>query len=113
MTPRATSMSLSLWVLSSSPFPPSFQARVSSKSTRDNTSDTSAMTAPIAVRAASIIDDAGASLGCLALAAFARVIWRTLPRHNAWLVILLAGFAWIAVSLSLWLFRKSRFAQLL
>jgi hypothetical protein len=64
-------------------------------------------------RAASIIDDAGASLGCLALAAFARVIWRTLPRHNAWLVILLAGFAWIAVSLSLWLFRKSRFAQLL
>ena len=64
-------------------------------------------------RTASSIDAAGASLGSLGLAAFALLIWRILPRHNAGLVILLAGFVWIAVSLSLWVFRKSRFAHLI
>ncbi len=64
-------------------------------------------------RAASSIDAAGASLGCLGLAAFALVVWRTLPRDDAWLVILMAGFVWTAVSLSLWLFRKGRFGHLI
>jgi len=64
-------------------------------------------------RAASSIDAAGASLGCIGLAAFALVIWRTLPRHGAGLVIAGAAFAWIAVSLILWLCRKSRFGHLL
>jgi hypothetical protein len=62
-------------------------------------------------RAASSIDAAGASLGCLGLAAFALVIWRILPRHDPGFVIPLAGFVWIAVSLSLWFFRKSRLAH--
>jgi hypothetical protein len=64
-------------------------------------------------RAASSIDAAGTSLGCLGLAAFALVVWRTLPWRDAEFVIPLAGFVWVAVSLSLWLFRKSRFAHLL
>jgi hypothetical protein len=55
----------------------------------------------------------GASLGCIGLAAFALVIWRALPGHGAGLVITAAGFVWTAVSLILWLFRKSRLGHLL
>ncbi len=62
-------------------------------------------------RAASSIDAAGASLGCIGLAAFALVIWRALPGHGAGLVIAIASLVWIAVSLGLWLFRKSRFGH--
>jgi hypothetical protein len=63
-------------------------------------------------RAAASIDAAGASMGCLGLAAFALVIWRTLPQRDPWFAILFASIAWIGVSLTLWLFRKSRFAHL-
>jgi hypothetical protein len=62
-------------------------------------------------RAAASIDAVGASLGSLGLAAFALVVWRILPGNGAGLVILLAGVVWTAVSLSLWLFRKSRFGH--
>ncbi|MGA7317997.1 MAG: DUF3147 family protein [Silvibacterium sp.] len=64
-------------------------------------------------RTASSIDAAGASLGCLRLAAFALVIWRTLPQRDPWFAILMGSVVWIGVSFSLWLIRKSRFVRLI
>ncbi|HEX4068350.1 MAG TPA: DUF3147 family protein [Acidobacteriaceae bacterium] len=59
-------------------------------------------------RMAAAIDAAGAALGSVGLAAFALVLWRLLPTHAAWLVLLLALAAWAIVSITLWEIRKNR-----
>ena len=59
-------------------------------------------------RMAASIDAAGAALGCFGLAGFAVVLWRLLPRHSAWLILIAAMVVWIVVSVALWELRKRR-----
>jgi Protein of unknown function (DUF3147) len=59
-------------------------------------------------RLAASIDAAGASLGCIGLMAFAIVIWRGIPGHNAYWVISVASFAWMLLSGTLWALRRKR-----
>jgi hypothetical protein len=59
-------------------------------------------------RVAASVDSAGASIGCIGLIAFAAILWRTLPEHNAPGVIALATAAWLILSVTVWYARKSR-----
>jgi len=52
---------------------------------------------------------AGASIGTIGLAAFALVIWKTIPNHSPWLVLMGASLVWGTLSMLLWQVRK-RFA---
>jgi MFS family permease len=57
-------------------------------------------------RAAAAADALGTSLGCLALFAFALIVWRLLPTTSPWLVLLLAAIAWAGTAVLLWLLRR-------
>jgi len=59
-------------------------------------------------RAVAGVDASGAALGAIGLAAFAAVVWKTLPKHGGWLAIGAATATWLAFSAALWLLRKSR-----
>lgn len=60
-------------------------------------------------RLAAAIDARGTSMGCIGLAAFALVVWKGLPAHNAYGVISLAALAWALISCGLWAASRSRF----
>jgi hypothetical protein len=60
-------------------------------------------------RLAASVDAAGASLGCIGLMAFAIILWRGIPGHNAYWVISLATFVWMVLSTTLWALRRKRF----
>ena len=47
-------------------------------------------------------DAAGAAMGSVGLIAFAIVVWRGLPGHRAWVVIIAATLLWGVVSLAVW-----------
>ena len=49
---------------------------------------------------------AGASIGTIGLAIFALLVWKTLPAHAPWLVLIGATLVWMALSLLLWQIRK-------
>lgn len=57
-------------------------------------------------RKAAAVDAAGAAIGSLGLLAFAWLVQRLLPNHNAWQVLLGSTGIWLAVSLLLWQIRK-------
>jgi hypothetical protein len=57
-------------------------------------------------RLAASIDASGAALGCVGLAAFALIVWRSLTLHNACGVISVAAASWAALSYLLWAIRK-------
>ena len=57
-------------------------------------------------RQAAGLDAAGAAIGSLGLLAFAFVVWRELPGHNAGAVLASATLVWPAVSGLLWWVRK-------
>lgn len=59
-------------------------------------------------RLAASVDAAGASLGTIGLMAFALVLWRSLPGHNAYLVISIATLIWVSLSTGLWALRRKR-----
>jgi hypothetical protein len=59
-------------------------------------------------RAVASVDAAGASIGCIGLAGFALVFWLGLPKLETWEVAVLASVAWLLLSISFWLVRKSR-----
>jgi hypothetical protein len=59
-------------------------------------------------RAAASVDSAGASIGCIGLTAFAVILWRMLPGHNAPIVIAMASAVWLILSVAIWHARKSR-----
>jgi hypothetical protein len=59
-------------------------------------------------RLAASVDAAGASLGCVGLMAFAIILWRWIPGHNAYWVISLAPCVWIGLSTTLWALRRKR-----
>jgi hypothetical protein len=52
---------------------------------------------------------AGASIGTIGLAAFALVIWKIIPDHSPWFVLIAATLVWMTLSVLLWQVRK-RFA---
>ncbi len=53
------------------------------------------------------VDAAGAAIGSVGLAAFGLLMWKMLPQHPTWLVLGLATLLWLAVSVVLWMIRKS------
>jgi hypothetical protein len=57
-------------------------------------------------RLAASIDASGAVLGCVGLALFAMIVWKTLPHGNAYGVIATAVLGWAALSYLLWALRK-------
>jgi len=57
-------------------------------------------------RAAASVDAAGAAIGSIGLLAFGVVVWRFLPGHPGWAVLMVAGLAWMGVSVLLWWARK-------
>ncbi|WP_035349457.1 DUF3147 family protein [Edaphobacter aggregans] len=57
-------------------------------------------------RAAAAADAVGASLGCIALLAFALTVWRLLLSTPPWLTLLLAAIAWAATATLLWNLRR-------
>lgn len=57
-------------------------------------------------REAAGLDAAGAALGSFGLIAFALVVFGLLPLASAWIVLLVATFAWMLVSGILWYLRK-------
>ena len=64
-------------------------------------------------RMAASLDSQGASLGCIGLLAFAFVLWMSLNKHNAVLMISVAAMVWLVVSYALWAVRASRPARAL
>ncbi len=59
-------------------------------------------------RMAASIDAAGTALGCVGLFGFAFVLWRLLPEHNPWLVMIAAMIVWTGLSVALWKLRRMR-----
>ena len=57
-------------------------------------------------RAAAAADAAGTSLGCIALLAFALIVWRLLPTTTPWLVLPLAAITWAGTAVILWRLRQ-------
>jgi hypothetical protein len=57
-------------------------------------------------RLAASIEASGAVLGCVGLALFALIVWKTLPHGNAYGVIATAVLSWAALSYLLWALRK-------
>lgn len=52
------------------------------------------------------VDAAGAAIGTLGLLVFAVVIWRFMPDHRSWMVLVSATLVWLAVSVMAWKIRK-------
>src|SRR5882724_2681159 len=55
------------------------------------------------------VDAAGAAIGTIGLACFALLVWKAIPNHTSWLVLLGAALLWMGLSFLLWQIRK-RFA---
>lgn len=53
-------------------------------------------------RDAAALDAAGATMGSIAMLAFAIVAWKTLPTHTTWIVLAGATVTWFAVSVLIW-----------
>jgi hypothetical protein len=54
------------------------------------------------------VDAAGASIGTLGLMVFAVLIWRFMPDHRPWIVLLSATVVWLVFSVMAWKIRKVR-----
>ena len=55
------------------------------------------------------VDAAGAAIGTIGLACFALLVWKAIPNHTPWLVLVGAALLWMGLSFLLWQIRK-RFA---
>ena len=49
---------------------------------------------------------AGAAMGAIGLAAFARLVWKEIARHSPWSVLTISTVAWFMVSILPWQVRK-------
>jgi hypothetical protein len=58
-------------------------------------------------RLAVALDARGAAMGSMALAVFALSVWKTLPRHNAALVLGAALAVWLLLAALIWRLRKA------
>jgi hypothetical protein len=59
-------------------------------------------------RLAAALDARGAAMGAIALAAFAFLIWKFLPRYDPPLIMAAALALWLSVSIVIWRLRKFR-----
>jgi hypothetical protein len=57
-------------------------------------------------REAASLDARGAAMGSIGLIAFALIVWQLLPELAPWLVLAVATFTWLAVSVALWTLRR-------
>jgi len=57
-------------------------------------------------RLAAALDARGAAMGSLALAAFALIVWKLLPRENAAVTLEVALAVWLTLAILLWRVRK-------
>jgi hypothetical protein len=57
-------------------------------------------------RKAAAVDAAGSAMGSIGLLAFAIVVWRFMPAHATWAVLIAASLAWFAAALVAWEIRK-------
>jgi len=64
------------------------------------------MSGTVRGRQAASVDAAGSAMGSLGLLVFAVIIWRFLPAHSAWAVLIAATVAWAVVSVFVWQIRK-------
>jgi len=51
-------------------------------------------------------DAAGSAMGSLGLLVFAVLVWKLMPSHKAWLVLIAATLSWLAVSVLIWYSRQ-------
>lgn len=63
---------------------------------------------PVTIRGrlAAALDARGAAMGTIALAAFALLLWKLLPRYNPPLIMAAALVLWVCVSIVIWRLRK-------
>jgi hypothetical protein len=59
-------------------------------------------------RLAVALDARGAAMGCIAMAAFALLVWKELPAHHSAGVLAAAIALWMAVAAAIWRVRKLR-----
>lgn len=59
-------------------------------------------------REAASLDAAGAATGSVGLVAFALLVWRLMPEHNASLVLAGSALAWFTLAVAAWQFRRLR-----
>jgi hypothetical protein len=57
-------------------------------------------------RLAAALDARGAAMGGVALAAFALLVWKLLPLHNAAVTLAVALGLWLALGILIWRMRK-------
>jgi hypothetical protein len=57
-------------------------------------------------RQAASVDGTGSALGSLGLLVFAVITWKFIERERTWLVLGIATFAWLSVSIFFWSLRK-------
>ena len=57
-------------------------------------------------RKAASVDAAGSAIGSIGLLVFGLIVWKLLPGHTPWLVLLAATAAWLVVSVVCWKIRK-------
>ena len=57
-------------------------------------------------QAVASVDSAGAAMGTLGLLAFGLFVWRMLPQHSTWVVLVAATFIWFGVGVAVWMLRK-------
>lgn len=57
-------------------------------------------------RNAASIDAAGAAIGSIGLLAFGAVVWTSMSRFTAWLVLVAATIAWFVTSAIFWFIRE-------
>ena len=55
---------------------------------------------------AASVDAAGAAIGTIGLACFALLVWKAIPNHTPWLVLVGAALLWMGLSFLLWQIRK-------
>jgi len=51
-------------------------------------------------------DAAGASIGSIGMLAFAILVWKLLPNHKPWVVLVVATLVWFLLSILSWKLRK-------
>jgi Protein of unknown function (DUF3147) len=61
-------------------------------------------------REAAAIEARSTAYGTVGLVAFALIVWRFLPRHNASLVLIVAAGAWLIVAVLLWWISRQAWA---
>jgi len=57
-------------------------------------------------REVAAVDAAGATMGSLGLLGFGFVVWRLMPAHSPWLVLLLATVVWSTIAFVTWLAKE-------